>query len=108
MLDADIVDFNVLEFRITDSPPPLVLFLLFLFVYSCRRWLKLPTLPLSYVVLLWSMHAPSVPIYTDGSTSSEGVGCAAVFLNLDVFISFFPAVAAIFTEELCAIFFAPF
>ena len=25
------------------------------------------------------VHTPSVPIYTDGSKSSEGVGCATVF-----------------------------
>ena len=51
------------------------------------------------------MHAPSVPIYTDGSKASEGLGCAAVFPDFDVFISL-PVVASIFTTELCAIFLA--
>ena len=51
------------------------------------------------------MHASAVPIYTDGSKYSEGVGCDAVFLDFDVFISL-PVVALIFTAELCAIFFA--
>ena len=62
---------------------------------------------MSYVVLLWNMHArvhaPTVPIYTDGSKSSESVGCAAVFPDFEVFI-FFPVFASIFTAELCAIF----
>ena len=49
------------------------------------------------------LHAPSVPIYTEGSKSSEGVGCAAVFPDFDVFISL-SVVALIITEELCAIF----
>ena len=41
LLDGVIVDFNVLEF-----------ILLFVFVYSCQSWLKLPTPLLNYVVLL--------------------------------------------------------
>ena len=49
------------------------------------------------------MHAPYVPIYTDGSKSSEYVGCAAVFSDFDVFISL-PVVASIFTAESCVIF----
>ena len=49
------------------------------------------------------VHASAAPIYTDGSKSSEGVGCAAVFLDFDVLISL-PVVASIFTEELYAIF----
>ena len=49
------------------------------------------------------MHTPAVPIYTDGSKSSEGVGCAAVFPDFDVFI-LLPVVASIFTAELCVIF----
>ena len=51
------------------------------------------------------MHASSVPIYTDGSKSSESVGCAAVFSDFDVFV-YLPIVASIFTAELCAIFLA--
>ena len=42
---------------------------------------------------------------SDGSKSSEGVGCVAVFPDFDVFISL-PVVILIFTEELCAIFLA--
>ena len=48
-------------------------------------------------------HAPSVPIYTDGSRSSEGVGYTVVFPDFYVFI-FLPIAASIFTAELCAIF----
>ena len=51
------------------------------------------------------MHAPAVLIYTDGSKSSEDVGCAAVFLDFDVFISLL-LVASIFTAELRAFFLA--
>ena len=47
--------------------------------------------------------APSVPIYTDRSKSSGGVGYATVFPELHIFISL-PVVASIFTVELCAIF----
>ena len=79
------------------------LFLLFVSIYSFRSWLKLPTLLLNYDPMLWSMYTPSFLIYTDGSKSGEGVGCPAVFLYFDVFISF-PVVASIFTAELCAIF----
>ena len=43
--------------------------------------------------------------YTHGSKSTEGVVCAAVFPDFDVFVSR-PVVASIFTAELCAIFFA--
>ena len=51
------------------------------------------------------MQSPSVPIYTDDSISSEGVGCVAVFPDFEVFISL-PVVASIFRAELCAIFLA--
>ena len=34
------------------------------------------------------VHALAVPINTDGSKPTEGVGCAAVFPDIDVFISF--------------------
>ena len=51
------------------------------------------------------LNAPSAPIYTDGSKSSESVGCAAVFPDFDVFTSL-PGVASIFTAELYAIFLA--
>ena len=50
------------------------------------------------------MHAQAVPIYTDGSKSGEGVGCAAVFPDFDMFISLTVIVTSIFTVELCAIF----
>ena len=86
-----------LTFWSSNSRVPLPgLFLLLVFVYSCRSWLKLPTPLLSYVVLVWSMH---------GSKSSEGVGCAAVFPDYDVFISH-PVAASVFTVELCVIFLA--
>ena len=49
---AGIVDFNVLEFKYT----LLGLFFMFVLVYSCRSWLKLPTPFLSNVLLLWSMR----------------------------------------------------
>ena len=45
------------------------------------------------------VHAPVFPIYTNGSKSSEGVGCAAVFPYSDVFI-FLPLVASIFTLKM--------
>ena len=45
------------------------------------------------------------PSYTDGSKSSEGVVCASVFPDFDVFVSL-PVVASIFTAESCAIFLA--
>ena len=51
------------------------------------------------------MHAPYVPIYIDGFKSSEGVNCAAVFPDFNVFISL-PVVASICTAELYAIFLA--
>ena len=66
-------------------------FLLPSFVYRRRRWSQ--------------VHAPALPICTDGSKSSEGVGCAAVFHDFDVFISL-PSVLYIFTVELCVIFLA--
>ena len=50
-------------------------------------------------------HAPTDPIYTDGSKSTDGLGCAAVFPAFDIFISF-PVVVSIFTAELRAIFLA--
>ena len=51
-------------------------------------------------------HIPSVPIYTDGSKSGEGVGHAAAFPDFDICI-FLPVVASIFTAELCTIFLTP-
>ena len=53
------------------------------------------------------VHAPSVPTYTDGSKSSEGVGYAAVFPDFDVFISV-PVVASIFIAEFFCYFPCPF
>ena len=50
-------------------------------------------------------HAESIPIYTDGSKSTSGVGCAAVFPDFETFVSL-PLMALIFTDELCAIFLA--
>ena len=47
-------------------------------------------------------HAPSVPIYTDGSKSASEVGCAAIFPDFETFVSL-PLIASIFTAELCAI-----
>ena len=49
------------------------------------------------------VHTPSVPIYTDGSKSSEGVGLVSVFSDFYVLISL-PVVASNFTVELSAIF----
>ena len=88
--------------------PLLGLFLLFVFIYSCRSWLKLPTFLLSYDGLLWKyarVYAPSVPIYIDGFKSSEAVGSAAVFPDFDLFIPL-PVVVSMFTAESCVIFLA--
>ena len=51
------------------------------------------------------MHDLAVSIYGDGFKSSEGVGCAAVFPDFDVFISL-PLLDSIFKAELCATFHA--
>ena len=50
-------------------------------------------------------HAQPVPIYTDGSKSASGDGCAAIFPDFETFVSL-PLMASIFTAELCAIFLA--
>ena len=104
LLDSGIVDFNILEFKFagahpwTFPPVPICLFLLKL-VKAFRFPSELRFSALEHAQL----RAPSVPIYTDRSKFSEGVGCVAVFLYFDVFISL-PAVASIFTAELFAIF----
>ena len=79
LLDAGIVDFNVLEFKFTGAPPwtfPSVRICLFLSklvkAFHSPYGLRCSVLEHTHV------HAPSVPIYTNGSKSSEGVGCAAV------------------------------
>ena len=104
LLDAGIVDFNVLEFKFAGALPwalSSVLICLFLSkpVKASHFNSELRCFALEHA----RVHAPSVPIYTDGSKSSGGVGCAAVFPDFDVFISL-PVVASIFTIELCAIF----
>ena len=76
------MDFNVLEFKFTGAPP-----WTFSSVRICLFLLKLVKASSSTSELCCSalehawVHAPSVPIYTDGSKSSEGVGCAAFFLT---------------------------
>ena len=66
VLDMVIVDFNVLEFKFTVLF--FGLFLLFVFVYSCRSWLKasrslsdLRCTALEHA----RVHMPFVPIYTN-------------------------------------------
>ena len=49
------------------------------------------------------MPNPAVPIYTDGSESSEGVDYATDFPDFDMFISL-PLVVSMFTADLYAIF----
>ena len=100
------MDFNVLEFKFTGAPPwtfPSAHICLFLskFVKASHSPSELCCSTLEHA----RVHAPAVPIYTDGSKCSEGVGCDAVFPDLDVFISL-RVVASIFTVELCAIFLA--
>ena len=83
----------ILTFWSSNSQVPFPeIFLLFISVYFCRSRSKFPTFLPSYDPLLWvlehaQLHAPFVPIYTDGFKSSEGVGCPAVFPDFDVFIS---------------------
>ena len=82
------------------------LFLLFVSVYSCRSWLKLPTsLSELFCFRTAQVYGPAVPIHTDGSESSKGVGYAAVFPDFEVFFSL-PAAALFFIVELHAIFLA--
>ena len=106
LLDVGIVDFNVLEFKFAGAPPctfPPVRICLFL-----SKLVKVPHSPSELrcsALEHAQLHAPSIPIYTDGSKSSEGVVCAVVFPDLDLFISL-PVVPSIFIAELCAIFLA--
>ena len=50
-------------------------------------------------------HSDSVPVYTDGSKSEDGVGCAAVFPHTTLRGSL-PSFASIYTAELFAIYLA--
>ena len=99
LLDASIVDFNILESKFLGAPP-----WIFTSVRFCLFLSKLVKVSHSPFKLCCSaleharVHAPYVSIYTDGSKSSEGVGCAAVFPEFDVFISL-PVAASIFTTE---------
>ena len=87
LLDVGIVEFNILEFIFMGDPPwtsPPVHICLFLW-----KLVKASHFPSE----LWSsalehaqLHAPSVPFCTGGPKSSEGVGCATVFPDFDVFI----------------------
>ena len=94
------MDFNVLEFKFTGAPPwtfPPVRICLFLskLVKTSHSLSELRCSALEHA----RMHVPSVPIYTDGFKSGEGVGYVAVFPDFDVFISL-PAVDSILTAEL--------
>ena len=98
------MDFNVLEFKFTGAFPwtfPSVRICLFLskMVKPSHSPSELRCSALNHA----QVYAPAVPICTDGSKFSEGVGIAAVFHDFDVFISLH-VVALIFTEELCTIF----
>ena len=100
------MDFNVLEFIFAGAPPwtfPPLRICLFLskLVKTSHFPSELQCSALEHA----QVHTPSVPVCTDGSKSSEDVGCAAVFPDFDVFISL-PVVTSIFTAELYAIFLA--
>ena len=100
LLDAGIVDFNVLEFKFTGIPPwtfPPVHICLFL--SEVVKASHLPSELRCSALEHPRVHAPAVPIYTDGPKSSEGVGCATVFPSFEVFISL-PLVVSIITAEL--------
>ena len=97
LLDAGIMDFNILEFKFVGTPPwsfPLVRTCLFLSKLVKASYF--PSELRSSALKHAQVHAPSVPICTDRSKYSEGMGCTAVFLDFDVFISP-PVVASIFT-----------
>ena len=106
LVDAGIMDFNILELKFEGAPPwtfPPVCICLFLL--KLVKASNFPSELQSSALEHAQLHVPSIPIYTEGSKSSEGVGGAAVFPVFDVFISL-PVVASIFTAKLCAIFLA--
>ena len=105
LLNVAIVDFNILEFIFAGAPPwtfPPVHICLFMskMVKASHFLSELRSSALEHAQL----YAISVPIYNDGS-SSEGVGCAVVFPDFEVFISL-PEIASIYRAELRAIFLA--
>ena len=82
------MDFKFLEFKFADVPPwnfPPVRICLFLskLVIASHSPSKLRCSASEHA----QVHATYVAIYTDGSKSSKGVGCAAVFPDFDVFLS---------------------
>ena len=99
LLDAGIVDFNILQFKFAGAPlwtfPPVRIFLLLSKLVKASHF---PSELRSSALEHAQVHAPSVSIYADGSKSSEVVGCAAAFPDFDVFISL-SVVASIFTAE---------
>ena len=100
------MDFSGLDFKFTGFPPwtfPSVRISLFLL--NRVKAFHFPSELRCSALEDAPLHAPSVPIYNNGSKSREGVGCVDAFPDLDVFISL-PVVSSIITVELCVIFFA--
>ena len=88
LLDVVIMDFSILGFKFMALPPwtfPPVCICLFL--------LKLVKDSYSFSEFCFSglehewVHTLAIPIYANGSKSNEGVGCAGVFPDFDMFIS---------------------
>ena len=101
------MDFNILEFKFAGALPwtfPPIRICLFLskvvktFHFSSELW--------SSALEHARLHATSVPIYTDGSKSSEVWAMPLFFLIL--MYSSLPVVASILTVELCAIYLSLF
>ena len=91
----------ILIFWNSNSRVPLPgLFLLFVPVYLLKlvKASPFPSELWSFALEHAQLYAPSVPIYTDVSKSSEGVGCAAVFPDFNIFISL-PVVALVFPRQ---------
>ena len=88
LLDAGIEGFNVLDFKFAGASlwtfPP---FRICLFLLKLVKASHFPSELRCSAFERAQVPAPYVPIYTDGSKSSEGVGCAAVFPDSDVFVS---------------------
>ena len=79
LLDAAIVYFKIFKFKFTSASPwtfPSVCIHLFFskLIKASHSLFEVRSFALECV----RVHAPSVPIYADGSMSSEVVGCTAV------------------------------
>ncbi|CAF4043758.1 unnamed protein product [Rotaria magnacalcarata] len=101
-LDASIV--NILPYRYDQIPPWIIPK-----IQVCSIASKAGSKNHTHVSIMQNsflehqyLHTGAIPIYTDGSKSSAGVGCAAVFPSIILSCALHP-LASIFTAELYAI-----